>query len=240
MACSVLTHCVADVGGGSVPNGRRNSLARIPLRWMIRQCFKVETGIQFHRDSFEGVGLNPDTLYPFVRDRPQPLKPLPSTVSELRASAHKAEATEATLTDEADASLLAESTFQSEEAEDLADSISPIYDQLKLSPGWWILEFLPMRHHVQNREDMLRKPYWSYVFFSQGSFVFPLQVTYLGVVILRINRGLPRRVPAPAIEREGKICVHRSVKTRMEAEGLEGGRYRPRAQFEHLDFEWVD
>ena len=201
----------------------------------------VETGIQFHRDSFKSVGLDPDTLYPFVLDRPQPLKPLPSTVSELRASAHKAEATEATLTDQADASVLAESTFKSEEDEDLADSISPIYDQLKLSPGWWILELLPMRHHVQNREDMSWMPYWSYVFYSQGSYVFPLQVTHPGVVVvLRINRGLPRQVPAPAKEGEDKIFVHRSVKTRMEAEGLEGGKYRPRAQFEHLDFEWVD
>jgi hypothetical protein len=60
------------------------------------------------------------------------------------------------------------------------------------------------------------------------------------VIILRINLGGPRRVPEPVTEREGKILVHRSVKTRMEAEGLEGGRYTPRAKFEHLDFEWVD
>ena len=34
--------------------------------------------------------------------------------------------------------------------------------------------------------------------------------------------------------------MHRSVKTRMEAEGLEGGKYKPNAKFEHLDFEWED
>lgn len=33
-----------DVGGGSVKNGERYSLARISLRWMIRQCFKCDTG----------------------------------------------------------------------------------------------------------------------------------------------------------------------------------------------------
>jgi hypothetical protein len=38
-------HC--DVGGGSVLNGTRHSLARIPLRWMIREIFKADVGIIF-------------------------------------------------------------------------------------------------------------------------------------------------------------------------------------------------
>ncbi|KAF8491994.1 hypothetical protein F5888DRAFT_1619394 [Russula emetica] len=209
--------CHCDIGGGSVPNNRRNSLARIPLRWMIRECFIAKTGIQFHSDSFNGIGIDPATLYPFViSPRSQPLKPLSSTVAELRASAHKSEATEATLTDESQASTIAASTFESEENEELADSISPIYDQLKLARTWWILEILPMRHHMQDRKDLTWKPYWS------------------------INRGRPRQVPEPASSRNEKIHVHRSVKTRMEAEGLEGGKYTPKAKFEHLDFEWVD
>jgi hypothetical protein len=51
-----------DVGGGSVKNGTPHSLARIPLRWMIRECFRANTGIQFYRESLKRVGLNPDTL----------------------------------------------------------------------------------------------------------------------------------------------------------------------------------
>lgn len=136
---------------------------------MIRECFRVETGIQFHRDSFKSIGLDPATLYPFVTPRSEPLKPSPSTVAELRASAHKAEATEATLTDEAQASPLAASTFQSEEEEELADAISPIYDELKLALGWWILEIFPLRHRVQNRRDLSWNHYWSYVFFPNDS-----------------------------------------------------------------------
>jgi hypothetical protein len=134
---------------------------------MIRECFHAKTGIQFHRESFKSVGLDPATLYPFVTPRSEPPKPTPSTIAELRASAHKAEATEATLTDEAQASPFAASTFQSEEDEELADSISPIYDQLKLSKSWWILEVLPLRHRVQDREDLSWKYYWSYVFFPK-------------------------------------------------------------------------
>jgi len=134
---------------------------------MIRECFDAHTGIQFHQESFKGIGIDPATLYPIVTPRSKPLKPFSSTVAELRASAHKAEATEATLTDEAQASPIAASTFESESEEDLADAISPIYDRLKLSPIWWILEILPLRHHVQDRKDLLWKPYWSYVFFPK-------------------------------------------------------------------------
>ncbi|CAE7129142.1 unnamed protein product [Rhizoctonia solani] len=59
-----------DVGGGSVKNGERYSLARIPLRWMVRQCFKCETGIMFHSNQLEDIGLSPETLWPKVLPRP--------------------------------------------------------------------------------------------------------------------------------------------------------------------------
>ncbi|TDL15310.1 hypothetical protein BD410DRAFT_778252 [Rickenella mellea] len=54
-------HC--DVGGGSVKNGTLNSLARIPLRWMIRQCFLTDTGIIFDADLMKEIGLDPATIY---------------------------------------------------------------------------------------------------------------------------------------------------------------------------------
>jgi hypothetical protein len=57
-----------------------------------------------------------------------------------------------------------------------------------------------------------------------------------------MNRGRPREIPKPVNRETDKILVHRSVKTRMEAEGLKGGKYTPKAKFEqwHLRFEWVD
>ena len=61
-----------DVGGGSVQNGTRNSLARIPLRWMVRECFKVDTGIIFdgHMLKHE-IGLDVDS----ISQAPNPLSP---------------------------------------------------------------------------------------------------------------------------------------------------------------------
>ena len=61
MLCSVTSLSkplpFLDVGGGSVPNGTRNSLARIPLRWMIRECFKCDTGIIFDAAQLQQAGL---------------------------------------------------------------------------------------------------------------------------------------------------------------------------------------
>ena len=39
-----------------------------------------------------------------------------------------------------------------EEEEDLADAISPIYDQLSLKWRWWLLELLPMQRRVQGED----------------------------------------------------------------------------------------
>jgi hypothetical protein len=58
--------------------------------------------------------------------------------------------------------------------------------------------------------------------------------------LLRVNLGRGRRIPNPVCERGEKILVHRSVKTRMDADFLEGGKYSPKARSEHCEFEWVD
>ncbi|KAG1831963.1 hypothetical protein DFJ58DRAFT_848092 [Suillus subalutaceus] len=60
----VCSNHKADVGGGSVKNGTRNSLARIPLRWMIRELFKLQIGIIFHQNMFAKIGMDHKNLYP--------------------------------------------------------------------------------------------------------------------------------------------------------------------------------
>ncbi|KAL1951075.1 hypothetical protein VTO73DRAFT_224 [Trametes versicolor] len=56
--------CHCDVGGGSVPDDTLHSLARIPLRWMIRECFRTRTGIRFHGELLKEIGLDPARLWP--------------------------------------------------------------------------------------------------------------------------------------------------------------------------------
>jgi hypothetical protein len=132
---------------------------------MIRQCFLVNTGIQFYRETFKDIGLDPDTLYPFVLPRPKALTADPSVVATLEKTAnHKAEPTDGTLTDEVQASPTAASSFKAEEEEELADALCPLFDQLKLSKPWWILEIIPLRHRKQHRHDASWVPYWMFVF----------------------------------------------------------------------------
>ena len=126
---------VADVGGGSVPNTTRHNLARIPLRWMIRQCFLTNTGIRFHAELLRTVGLDPGDLYPIVKERPEPLYYSPNApVPDGTAPGRRL----------------------TEEEEDLADALCPIYDQLSLAKFWWTLEVIPMRHKVQMENDEWR------------------------------------------------------------------------------------
>jgi len=52
--------------------------------------------------------------------------------------------------------------------------------------------------------------------------------------------GHSRQVPRDVREKRVKLRVHRSVKIRMEAEGLDDGKYVPKMKFESHDVEWVD
>lgn len=142
--------CHCDVGGGSVPNDSRHNIARIPLRWMIRQCFLCNTGIRFHAELLRTVGLDPASLFPAVKPRPPALAPPMSSHDADYAwvMKHIKEATgDASVPVDGDCPQL------SEEEEDLVDALCPIYDQLKLAPSWWVLEVLPMTQRVQNKEN---------------------------------------------------------------------------------------
>ncbi len=75
---------IVDVGGGSVKNDTPHALSRIPLRWMIRECFKCNTGIIFDAIMLQQIGLNitygPDSV-PTLGDIPPRLPPPPPDVS---------------------------------------------------------------------------------------------------------------------------------------------------------------
>lgn len=113
-----------DVGGGSVKNWKQHSLARIPLRWMIRECFKMKTGIQFDAELLKVYGLNPATLYPVVQPRPAALQD--------------------TATDLARQPKFADRIVDggTEEDYEVRDAQAEIVDQLPNAPFWWLLELL--------------------------------------------------------------------------------------------------
>jgi len=195
-------HC--DIGGGSVANATRHNLARIPLRWMIRQCFILKTGILFHKNMFKSIGLDPDTLYPHVLSRPPVVHYTPGCL------AHRFEPP-INYAKDYGKTIKFEEPYINEEEEDMLDALTPIYDQLKMVKGWWILEVLPTRQHYQKADDTWTRE-------------------------IGINFGGPRIIPKQAVL---GVKVHRSVKIRMEAEGFfKDKKYQPAAKF--LEPTWVD
>ncbi|CAE6457189.1 unnamed protein product [Rhizoctonia solani] len=200
----VGAHC--DVGGGSVPNETPNNLARIPLRWMIRECFLNNTGILFHSAELEEIGLSPASLWPTVK--------IPTPI----ADGHKARATDATLVESPGeagdpissttkingteppktmSALVPPEMIKLGSEEDAKDALEPIYDQLSLAKWWWFLELLPMKKRYQRHDKS-----WS-TWFS-------------------VNYGGPRVIHG---QKRFGILVHRTVQYRMQQLG-----YKPRAE----------
>ncbi|KAI5998211.1 hypothetical protein EDD15DRAFT_2409066 [Pisolithus albus] len=135
--------CHCDVGGGSVKNGARNSLARISLRWMIREIFKAGVGILFYRSMFQQIGMDPSTLHTPFAPRPQIIFNSPIKAGYVTPDHGTDEAIQCN----------PDGKFVSEELEDLYDARSEVHDELTHTPSWWILEVIPQMLHFQREED---------------------------------------------------------------------------------------
>ncbi|KAL1951078.1 hypothetical protein VTO73DRAFT_227 [Trametes versicolor] len=183
--------CHCDVGGGSVADSVEHTLARIPLRWMIRECFKTNTGIRFHGELLKRIGLDPKALHPVVLERPPAVQPQPAL--------HVG-------------SVAPPVPLTTEEEHEVRDALCPLYDQLALAPYWWALEILPMKRRWQGPAPEHKEMH-----------------------VFGANLGYGRVVP----KHHEPFYVHRSVKLRMETPDIEGGPYKPKAQYANEPI-WVD
>jgi len=195
---------------------------------MIRECFKTQTGIMFETERLREIGLDPTTLYPnVIVPRPPPISPLAQNIVEkyclpeyqpkptLRQNLMNIIRPRPEKRHESTSSVsTTPSEPLTEEEEELKDSLSPLYDQLKLRRAWWILELLPMEFKFQNSRNQ-----WKSWFGS--------------------NLARPRYIPDQHRE---VIKVHRSVKLRMQAQAkhmYNGKQYSPKAGIKHEPL-WVD
>ena len=146
-------------------NGTRHSLARIPLRWMIRECFKLEVGIIFDEHMLKNkVGLDIDSIL----EAPKRLSPSetdclaePDPETELQGSPFNHilvtvlgypfrwiwQRLPSLLVRESSQAERSRPNFtsRSEAEEELADTLSPVYDQLKKHTYWKIMEWIPCK-----------------------------------------------------------------------------------------------
>jgi uncharacterized protein (DUF2235 family) len=154
--------CHADIGGGAVKNETRHMLSRIPLRWMIRQCFECDTGILFDTAALADQGLDVHSLYPVCKPvcKP-PTDPPPSVIEKYENSSfpplHWRSACLDYEDDEEDKEVFDHDhgvAHLPECTEDYLDGLAPVNDMLVLAKGWWILEIWPVKVRVLARDGL--------------------------------------------------------------------------------------
>ncbi|TVY81762.1 Uncharacterized protein LSUE1_G002515 [Lachnellula suecica] len=171
--------CHADVGGGAVANEERHMLSRIPLRWMIRQCFECNTGILFDTAPLAETGMDLPTVWPVYKTpKPPVVGPSPAMVEQYENGAlpplhrrstalgvHKKEkkADDVDIVDELKTArvdkywedekrrLEVDLDLLPEQVEDHFDAMARINDQLVDAKGWWILEAWPVKVRLQKK-----------------------------------------------------------------------------------------
>ncbi|EPQ62323.1 BgtA-20863 [Blumeria graminis f. sp. tritici] len=144
----------ADVGGGAVKNWERHVLARIPLRWMIRQCFECNTGILFKTSSLAETGIDIHSVWPVYKAQERPrVGPSPDHMNKYAEGGfpplQRRPALMGIELDE-EGTKLSPGDLLPEQTEDYFDALAPINDQLKLARMWWLLEFWPVKIRIQN------------------------------------------------------------------------------------------
>lgn len=158
--------CHADIGGGAVKNGERHTLSRIPLRWMLRQCFECNTGIQFSTAALAEVGLDVRTLWPVYQKLERPVVgPSPRMMEQYEAGTLpplRRRSTALGVDPDSNDSLVGAEKASSiealdldllpEQAEDHFDAMCHINDMLAISRPWWILEVWPVTFQVLKKD----------------------------------------------------------------------------------------
>ena len=140
-----------DVGGGAVNNNERQYLARIPLRWMLRECFNCNTGMVFNARMLQKVGL------PVYQD-PVSLEPVLAPLYAWhpnQARTFKEQPKRGASSNETKAPTTSYATWEdgintlmdevpNEYDEDMADIITAAHDQLQRKMMWKVMEYIPM------------------------------------------------------------------------------------------------
>jgi len=130
----------SDVGGGTVADDCRYSLADISLRWMVKQVIRSQCGILFDHAALRRADIDignvvlPGLRQPTVEDL---LKKRPPTSESSPAASGPENG------DHANGSGVAELWPTDQDV--LTDS----HDELKSHKAWWMLEMLPMKYAWQ-------------------------------------------------------------------------------------------
>ena len=144
-------------------NGTRHSLARIPLRWMIRECFKVKTGIIFDAHMVKnevGLVIEPNLTVPILGSHSSIGKKL--AVEEHKSLWRRLKEAYNWIMPKKEDSKKEDSSLKgfisnTEPEEELGDALSPIYDQFDRGLRWKFMDyFIPCESSPSNRSRRLQ------------------------------------------------------------------------------------
>ncbi|KAF3023028.1 hypothetical protein E8E14_011756 [Neopestalotiopsis sp. 37M] len=154
--------CHADVGGGAVANETRHMLSRIPLRWMLRQCFDCNTGILFDTARLAEFGLDVHTLWPKYQQPVRPIAGPPPRLMEkyekktlaplYRRSVFLPIGSEDDRIKDAPSAEKLNYILPSESDEDHFDGLERCNDMLKIARVWWVLELWPIKLRLLTKD----------------------------------------------------------------------------------------
>ncbi len=191
--CTLVGHCFAiylgrfltgstDIGGGAIDDNELNTptLSRIPLRWMVRECFECNTGIIFDACMLQEAGLpihkdnsTEDDFtyqlapsYPWSSESPNNPPKQPDTTSLDAVPGATVGPYGMFLTfmfgsrreqpaSKPDKFVWRELSADYENKQDLRDIHTNIHCQLEERPLWHILELIPQR--VERQTTMVEK-----------------------------------------------------------------------------------
>ncbi|KAJ3556272.1 hypothetical protein NM688_g2119 [Phlebia brevispora] len=212
----------SDIGGGAFDDNELPTprLSRIPLRWMIRQCFETSTGIVFDAcmlreaglsvsrttnidEHSQGVGAASPTyaLEPTYDWSPGPLQEreaapkrlAPSTSTKFRTIASRLLFGWADNARTPDEDMWNYTPQEWERLNDSRDASQDIHCPLKTNPFWWLLELMPLSIETTMAEKLKTGDSYALV----------------------RNRGRGRRMFHHTMP--GPWKIHRTVKIRLES-----------------------
>lgn len=149
----------SDIGGGTVPNDTQYSLCHISLRWMIKEILIApHAGILWNEEDprFAQLGI---VLHPKSDDTISESAPSNGDGSWTQTVGSSSQNT-TTLTD----NLESGDHYEQDDSPSphlpvdarKEDVVAPIHDPLKTTPGYWLLEFLPLISSKQDPDDRWR------------------------------------------------------------------------------------
>lgn len=157
--------CVSvDVGGGSFVNTTEHLLSNITLKWMLNELIAADTGILFSPDAlatdpaFEVLSVTSNDPIPKDRSKIKDNSINGPTTGSSTAVQQGLLAGDAQLTQRTTNGGRATdddgaSTIVSVQETSLFDDVTaPMWDALGRVTPYWILEYIPMRHHRQDAQ----------------------------------------------------------------------------------------